>query len=51
MSFPFFKIVSQLLETDLQTRHLVFLEISFYELMLKTSFYKNSMDPNRSLIT
>jgi hypothetical protein len=44
-SFQFLKTDSQLLETGLETPPAnFFLEISFYELLLKSSFYKNSMD-------
>jgi hypothetical protein len=46
MSFEFLKTHSQLLETGLQTPIPSFLETSFPELLLKTSFYKNSIYAN-----
>jgi hypothetical protein len=48
MSFEFVKTDSQLLKTGLQTLPPIFLETRFYMLLLETSFYRNSMDPNRA---
>jgi hypothetical protein len=47
MSLQSLKTDSRLLKTSLQTPCLFFLKTSFYELLLKISFYKNSIYPNK----
>jgi hypothetical protein len=47
MSFSFLKTDSKLLETGLQTSPPSFLETSFYELILKISFYKKKFNGSK----
>jgi hypothetical protein len=57
-NFPFHRFgltsVGQLLTEVLfpvvKHNHTMLLEISFCKLLLETSFYKNSMDPNKAYI-
>jgi hypothetical protein len=44
MLFEFLKIDSQFLEIDFQISSPIFLETSFYKLLLEISFYKNVED-------
>jgi hypothetical protein len=50
MSFEFLKTDFQLLETSLQAPPPSFFRNQFLEVITRNQFYKNSIDPNRTLV-